>query len=133
MSTKSPMQALSDCFPSSSCILLREYWNLAPNNNNIRVKIWLPFKTWCSLCVPRCTDVCKYQLQDALMFANTNFMKPGAKLWTFQHPSGSRSQIDCILIRKKWRNSMRNCQANSSFSSIGSDHRIVSCITLPKS
>ena len=36
--TKSLMAALSDCFPSSSCLLLREYWNLVPNNNNIRVK-----------------------------------------------------------------------------------------------
>ena len=53
ISTKSPMAALSDCFPSSSCSLLREYWNLVRSNNNIRVKetkIWVPFKTWCSLC-----------------------------------------------------------------------------------
>ena len=31
--------------------------NLVPHNNTIRVKetkIWLPFKTWCSLSVPRC-------------------------------------------------------------------------------
>ena len=56
VSTKSLMAALSDCFPSSSCILLRKYWNLV-RNNNIHVKetkIWLPFKTWCSLSVPRC-------------------------------------------------------------------------------
>ena len=63
------------------------------------------------------------------MVANTNFMKPLSKLWTFQHPSASRSQIDYILIRKKWRNSIRNCQSYSTFSSIGSDHRTVSCTT----
>ena len=50
MSIKCLMAALSDCFPSSSCLLLREYWNLAivPNNISARVKetkIWLPFKT----------------------------------------------------------------------------------------
>ena len=47
-STKSLMAALSDCFPSSSCLLLREYWNLVPSNISVRVKetkIWLPFKT----------------------------------------------------------------------------------------
>lgn len=71
----------------------------------------------------------EYAEESHLMFANNNFMKPAAKLWTFQHPFGSRSQIDYILIRKKWRNSIRNCQAYSSFSSIGSDHRIVSCTT----
>ena len=52
VSTKSLMAASSDCFPSSSCLLLHEYWNFVPNNNNIPVKetkIWLPFKTWCSL------------------------------------------------------------------------------------
>ncbi|XP_068716093.1 craniofacial development protein 2-like [Montipora foliosa] len=70
-----------------------------------------------------------YAEEFQLMFANTNLMKQAVKLWTFQHPSESRSQIDYILIRKKWRNSIINCQAYSSFSSIGSDHRIVSCTT----
>ena len=45
-------------FPYSSCLLLHEYWNLVPNNNNTQVKetkIWLPFKTQCSLSDPRCT------------------------------------------------------------------------------
>ena len=32
VSIKSLMAALSDCFPSSSCLLLREYWNQVPNN-----------------------------------------------------------------------------------------------------
>ena len=48
VSTKSLMAALSECFPSSSCLLLREYWNSVPNNISVRVKetkIWLPFKT----------------------------------------------------------------------------------------
>ena len=36
--TKSLMEAFSDCFPSLSCLLLREYWNLLTTNNNIRVK-----------------------------------------------------------------------------------------------
>ena len=51
------MAALSDCFPSSSCLLLREYWNLVPNDNSTHVKetkTWLPFKTLCSLSVPGC-------------------------------------------------------------------------------
>ena len=58
VSTKNLMAALSDCLPSSSCLLLHEYWNFVPNNNNIPVKetkIWLSFKTWCSLSVPQCT------------------------------------------------------------------------------
>ena len=57
VSTKSFMAASLDSFPSSSSLLLHEDWNLVPNNNNTRMKetkIWLPFKTWCSLSVPRC-------------------------------------------------------------------------------
>ena len=55
VSTKSLMAAFSDCFQSSSCLLLSEYWNLVPNNISVRVKtkIWLPFKTWRSLSAPR--------------------------------------------------------------------------------
>ena len=46
--TKSLIAAYLDYFSSSSCLILHEYWNLRPNNNNIGVKeakIWLPFKT----------------------------------------------------------------------------------------
>ena len=64
-----------------------------------------------------------------LTLTNTKFMKSRGKMWTHQHPAGTRSQIDYILIRNKWKNSVRNCQAYSSFSSVGSDHRIVSCTT----
>ena len=33
--------------------------------------------------------------------------------------------MDYILVRRKWKNSVLNAQANNSFASIGSDHRIV--------
>lgn len=62
-----------------------------------------------------------------LFATNTTFMKSASKLWSYQHPSGSKSQIDYILVRNKWRNSVRNAQSYSSFSSVGSDHRVVSC------
>lgn len=65
-------------------------------------------------------------LEFQLIATNTMFMKKFKKLWTFQHPNGLKSQIDFILVRKKWRNSIRNSQSYSSFSSVGSDHRIVS-------
>ena len=58
--------------------------------------------------------------------ANTKFMKCKNKLWTFEYPNGQRAQLDYILVRKKWQNSIRNCRPYSSFSTVGSDHRIVS-------
>ena len=39
--------------------------------------------------------------------------------------NGSKSQIDYILINRKWKNSVKNVEAYSTFSSIGSDHRVV--------
>ena len=64
-----------------------------------------------------------------LRVTNTRFIKSPKKLWTFQHPAGHRSQIYCVLVRNKWKNSVLNSQAYSSFSTVGSDHRIVSSTT----
>ena len=60
-----------------------------------------------------------------LVVSNTSFRKPQRKLWTFQYPDSTKAQIDFILVRRKWRNSIRNVEAYSSFSTVGSDHRIV--------
>ena len=39
--------------------------------------------------------------------------------------NGAKSQIDFIMIRRKWRNSLKNCETYKSFRSIGSNHRII--------
>ena len=39
--------------------------------------------------------------------------------------NNNKFQIDYILISRKWKNSMHNCEAYNSFSSIGSDHRLL--------
>ena len=53
-------------------------------------------------------------------------MKPKGHLWTFEYPSGGRAQLDYLIFRKKWMNSVKNSRSYSSFNSVGSDHRIVS-------
>ena len=60
-----------------------------------------------------------------LGIGNTTFQKPKRKLWTWRSPKGDLSQIDYCLYRKRWRNSVSDCQAFSSSSPIGSDHRRV--------
>ena len=61
-----------------------------------------------------------------LIIANTAFQKRKGKLWIFlSDMMGSKSQIDYILINIKWKNSVKNVKAYSSFASTGSDHRIV--------
>ena len=62
-----------------------------------------------------------------LHIRNTMFEKKKGKLWTFiSDMNGRKSQIDFILINKKWKNPVHNCEGYSSFSSLVSDHRLVS-------
>ena len=57
---------------------------------------------------------------------NHRFCKKPGKLWTFlADTTGIKSQIDYILVRRKWRNSVKNTEAYNSYTSIGSDHRLV--------
>ena len=66
----------------------------------------------------------EYVQENDLVITNTTFKKKTSKLWTCVLPSGVRAQLDYVLVRKKWRNSVNNAEAYN-FASIGSDHRIV--------
>ena len=68
-----------------------------------------------------------YAEETNMMIANKFFRKrTGKRLWTFMSDStGAKTQVDYILIRRKWKNSLHNCEAYSSFNSVGSDHRIL--------
>ena len=61
-----------------------------------------------------------------LIITNTQYQKRRGKLWTYTSPGGNQYQLDYILARRKWRNSVKNAEAYSTFASVGSDHRIVS-------
>ena len=63
--------------------------------------------------------------QHNLIIGNVSFQKSSNKLWTFRSPTGALSQIDFCMYRKRWRNSISDCQAFSSSNPVGSDHRIV--------
>lgn len=60
-----------------------------------------------------------------LLAANTLFQKRKGKLWTWRSPQEALHQIDYILVRSKWRSSVTNCEAYGFFSSLYSDHRVV--------
>ena len=49
----------------------------------------------------------------------------GKKTLDLQYIYNTKAQIDYILMNKKWVNSALNCEANSSFKGVSSDHRIV--------
>ena len=67
----------------------------------------------------------EYVQENDFVITNTTFQKRSSKLWTCELPSGTRVQLDYVLIRRKWKNSITNTEAYNSFASIGSDHRIV--------
>ena len=54
-----------------------------------------------------------------------NYQKKEGKLWTYTYVNNSKTQIDYILINKKWKNSTMNCKAYSSFEGVSSNHWIV--------
>ena len=56
---------------------------------------------------------------------NTKYRQRKGKLWTHTLPCGQKSEIDYILVNTKWKNSALNCEAYNTFSTVGSDHRIV--------
>ena len=64
-------------------------------------------------------------MENWLTCLNTNYQKREGKLWTYIYANNSKAQIDYIFINKKWKNSVMNWEAYSSFEGVSSDHRIV--------
>ena len=62
-----------------------------------------------------------------LTATTTRFQNRTSKLWTHCRPSGDSAQLDYIISRKKWINSIKNSRAYNSFQGVNSDHRMVSC------
>ena len=66
-----------------------------------------------------------FMIENRLTCLNTNFQKREGKLWTHTYANKSKAQIDYIFINRKWKNSVMNCGAYSTFEGVSSDHRIV--------
>jgi len=65
-------------------------------------------------------------LECDLLIMNTQFRKKEGKLWThLSDGTLTKSQIDFILVRRKWRKSVKDVEPYSFFRSLGSDHRLV--------
>ena len=66
-------------------------------------------------------------LEKDLIIANTYFQHPNRLLYTWKSPGDlARNQIDYILIRKRFRNSVKNCKTYPG-ADIGSDHNPLVC------
>ena len=42
---------------------------------------------------------------------HTHFQKRQGQTWTHKSPNDSMTQIDYIIINRKWKNSYKNCRA----------------------
>ena len=66
-----------------------------------------------------------FMIENRLTCLNTNYQKREGKLWTYTYANNTKTQIDYVLINKKWKNSAMNCEAYSSFEGVSTDHRII--------
>ena len=66
-----------------------------------------------------------FTLENRLTCLNIKFPKRKGKLWTYTNVNNAKSQIDYILVNRKWINGAWNCEACSSFEDVSSNHRIV--------
>ncbi|XP_029288535.1 craniofacial development protein 2-like [Cottoperca gobio] len=71
-------------------------------------------------------------MEHELLAANTMFQKRMGKRLTFQDQATVMPcQLDYILVRRRWRNSILNAEPYSTFNSVGSDHQVVSMRVRP--
>ena len=65
-------------------------------------------------------------LECDMEITNLRFRKRTGKMWThLSEGTLNKGQIDFVLVRRKWRNSIKNTEAYNIFQSLGSDHRVV--------
>ena len=65
-------------------------------------------------------------LEEKMTVTNTRFRKKESKLWTYKSDMSDRkTQIDFVLVRRKWTNSVSDIEAYDFYNTIGSDHRLV--------
>ena len=57
------------------------------------------------------------------MNLSTSFNKKEGKLWTFKNPNGNKAQLDYMLVNRKWRNSVTNCESYNTYKTMDSDHQ----------
>ena len=103
VSTKSLMAALWDCFPSSSCLLLREYWNLVPNNNNIPVKETCHSRLGAHFLSHNAQRPTKEtEILDACIGKNdTPVLKRKVSFLYIQNDGDTRKLTECVLMRSE--------------------------------
>ena len=59
---------------------------------------------------------------------NIRFQRKPEKRWTFlSNGLHTKALLDYVLVRRKWKSSVKDSRVTNSFASVGSDHRAVIC------
>ena len=58
-----------------------------------------------------------------MVICNTVFKQPKRRIWTLQSPTSERYQLDYIMIRSRYRNTVRNCHIYPG-ADVNSDHNL---------
>ena len=59
-----------------------------------------------------------------MVTCNIVFKQPKRRIWTWQSPKSERYQLDYIMIRSRYRNTVRNCQSYPG-ADVNTDHNLV--------
>ena len=59
-----------------------------------------------------------------MAICNTVFKQPKRRIWTWQSPRSERYQLDYIMIRSRYRNTVRTCHTYPG-ADVNSDHNLV--------
>ena len=88
---------------------------------------------WQGICGPFCNDdtnergLLEFATFNDLVLANTFGHHKASRKWTWHSPNGQHhSQIDCILVRKRFKSGVNNARTQSfQAADIGSDHDLL--------
>ena len=117
---------LTDCIrdiPLHNFVVLMGDINarIGPSNTHIKTVGRYPYHKETNDNGSRLIGLCE---ANNMCIATTRKPPPDRHKWSWQHPNGNKAQLDHVILRGKWINSLRNCRCYNTVE-IDSDHRIV--------
>ena len=108
--------------PAHNMLLVIGDFNAHLSKNHVSDPLWYFHQT-----TNRNGELLRDTLEEAQLEAtNHRFQKRPGKMWTYLSDATlTKTQLDYVLVRKKWKNCVKNTEPYNFFSSLGSDHRVV--------
>ena len=118
--------SLTDCIrevPLHNLVVLLGDLNarIGPSNAHLKAIGRYPYHKETNDNGNRPIDLCE---ANNTCFATTRKPHPDRHKWSWQHPNSKKIQLNHVILREKWINSLRNCSCYNTVE-IDSDHRIV--------